>query len=185
MRFLTFMTYLRHAQLYHPFYMTNLIFKFLTFATIGLFNAVLDTTIWKILSTIFSKNRSFLEFLAKFKLNQYSGAQVFSFMISMCSSFYLNSTFTWKVNPLNSMITTLLYFLVTICSWFATVVFINYFTANKYVTRFEKVVSRLENKYRLPSLVKKVLDYPLVVKLASIGVSMIINFVGYNYIVFM
>jgi putative flippase GtrA len=164
--------------------MPNLIIKFLTFGLIGLFNAVLDTTIWKILSTIFSKNRSFLEFLAKFRLNQYSGAQVFSFMISMCSSFYLNSTFTWKVNPLNSAMTTVLYFLVTIFSWFVTVVFINYFTSSQYVLKFEKVVSRLENKYNLPKLVKKVLDYPLVVKLASIGLSMVINFIGYNYIVF-
>jgi putative flippase GtrA len=164
--------------------MPNLIIKFLTFGLIGLFNAVLDTTIWKILSTIFSKNRSFLEFLSKFKLNQYSGAQVFSFMISMCSSFYLNSTFTWKVNPLNSAMTTMLYFLVTIFSWFVTVVFINYFTSSQYVLKFEKVVRRIENKYNLPKLIKKILDYPLVVKLASIGLSMVINFVGYNYIVF-
>jgi putative flippase GtrA len=164
--------------------MPNLIIKFLTFGLIGLFNAILDTTIWKILSTIFSKNRSFLEFLAKFKLNQYSGAQVFSFMISMCSSFYLNSTFTWKVNPLNSYMTTMLYFLVTIFSWFVTVVFINYFTSSQYVLKFEKVVRKIENKYNLPKLVKKILDYPLVVKLASIGLSMVINFVGYNYIVF-
>jgi putative flippase GtrA len=164
--------------------MPTLIIKFLTFGLIGLFNAILDTTIWKILSTIFSKNRSFLEFLAKFKLNQYSGAQVFSFMISMCSSFYLNSTFTWKVNPLNSALTTMLYFLITIFSWFVTVVFINYFTSSQYVLKFEKVVKRIENKYNLPKLVKKILDYPLVVKLASIGLSMVINFVGYNYIVF-
>jgi putative flippase GtrA len=164
--------------------MTNLIIKFLTFGTIGLFNAVLDTTIWKILSTIFSNNRNFLELLAKFKLNQYSGAQVFSFMISMCSSFYLNSTFTWKVNPLNSVMTAFLYLVVTVTSWLVTVIFINYFTAKSYVLKFEKVVTRLENRYKLNNLVKKILDYPLVVKLASIGLSMIINFVGYNYIVF-
>ena len=164
--------------------MSNLIIKFLTFGTIGLFNAVLDTTIWKILSTIFSKNHNFLSFLSKFKLNQYSGAQVFSFMISMCSSFYLNSTFTWKVNPLNSALTAILYLIVTIFSWLVTVIFINKFTAQKYVTKFEKIVTRIENKYNFNQYVKKILDYPLLVKLASIGLSMVINFVGYNYIVF-
>lgn len=164
--------------------MTNLFIKFLTFGTIGLFNAVLDTTIWKILSTIFSKNRSFLEFLAKFKLNQYSGAQVFSFMVSVCSSFYLNSTFTWKVNPFNSAMTALLYLVVTVTSWFVTVLFINFYTAPPYVLKFEKVLKRLENKYKLNNTIKKILDYPLVVKIASIIIAMFINFIGYNYIVF-
>jgi putative flippase GtrA len=158
--------------------------KFLTFAIIGIINAILDTTIWKLLSTFFANSPKIKSRLNAFKLNEYSGAQVFSFIIALGSSFYLNSKYTWKLNPLESKTRFVLYILVSICAWVATVAYLNFFTKPVFLNKYNTMVAKVEDNFHLPPLVKKLIDYPLLVKISSIFVSMFINFFGYNYIVF-
>jgi putative flippase GtrA len=158
--------------------------KFITFAIIGIFNAILDTTIWKLLSSYFSRSNTIQSRLKSFNLNIYSGAQVFSFVIALGSSFYLNSKFTWRTNPLESKTRFVLYILVSIFAWIATVAYLNFFTKSAFLDKYNTLVAKIEDKYNLPQLIKKLIDYPLLVKISSIFVSMFINFFGYNYIVF-
>ncbi len=166
-------------------YKNNYMFqKFITFAIIGVFNAVLDTTIWKLLSKFFSTSQASLAILKTVKLNQYSGAQLFSFMVGLTSSFYLNSTFTWKSNTLESQTKFIMYIVVSVTAWFATVLFINFFTKDFFINKYNKIITKIEDNIHLTPFLKKLIEYPLLVKLASISLSMIINFFGYNYLVF-
>ncbi|MGL4759294.1 MAG: GtrA family protein [Patescibacteria group bacterium] len=159
--------------------------KFLSFALIGLINSILDTTIWKILSNIFNKNQKITTFFKSIKLNNYSGAQIFAFIISVTSSFILNSTFTWKdSNPFSSPLKITLYFIVSIFTMILTVVFINFFTKDYFLVKFNKLISNYEERIHANSIIKKIVDYPLLVKLGSIALSMVSNYFGYNFVVF-
>lgn len=164
--------------------MNQLSITFLKFAIIGFSNSILDTLIWKYFSGIFFKNKKILDFLHRLKMNQYSGAQVISFSVSLVSSFFLNSYFTWKVSPLESTNRALLYVVVAVTAWSFTTFFINYLTKEKFLIKFNSIVEKFETRINLNQIAKKFLDYPLLVKVASILISMIINFVGYNYLVF-
>jgi putative flippase GtrA len=164
--------------------MTDLLAKFLKFAIIGLLNAVLDTLIWKACSNQISKSPKLLKLLGNYNLNQYSGAQIISFVLALISSFYLNSTFTWRINPFDSATRGILYILVSLTAWAATVLFINIMTNDKHLERFNKIFHNLEDKYKLPKIIKEKLEYPLFIKLCSIIISMFINFIGYNFLVF-
>lgn len=159
--------------------------KLISFGVIGLFNAVLDTGIWKTLTIIFEKSPKIKEILSKIGLNIYSGAQIFSFAVAVLSSFILNSTFTWKAkNPFGSSKQIILYFAVSIFTWCLTILFLNMFTNNMFLSKYNKLVLKIENEHFMPSIIKKHVDYPLIIKVLSIGISMLSNFVGYNYIVF-
>lgn len=157
--------------------MNQLTITFLKFAIIGFGNSILDTVIWKFFTGVFARNQKILNFLQKLKMNQYSGAQLISFFISLVSSFFLNSYFTWKVSPLESVNRALLYALVAITAWSVTTIFINYFTQEEYLVKFDNIIQGFKTKIIF-------FDYPLLIKIISILISMVINFVGYNYLVF-
>jgi putative flippase GtrA len=164
--------------------MEELIRKFILFGTIGLANSLLDTAIWKTLIVLFKKNKMVNDVLRLFKLNIFSGAQVISFIFAVSSSFYLNSKYTWAMNPFESQYRAISYFVVSVCAWFATVLFINVLTSDKMIEKYESSFYKLKHELLFSKFLLEKFDYPLLIKLLSIFLSMVINFVGYNYLVF-
>jgi putative flippase GtrA len=161
--------------------------KFLIFATIGLFNSVLDILIWKFLVTKIQKSTSLTSFVTKIKLNAYSFSHSISFVITVISSYILNKTFTFGKSLNQSVNQTTVeatkFFGVAIFSWVLTTLFLNYLTKSDriktIVTRIGETETSLTKK---PSLVLQ--HWSLFAKVLTIAVSMVTNYIGYRLFVF-
>jgi len=147
------------------------LFRFLTFAAIGLFNAVLDTTIWKILVNFFQKKPHLTRHFHKLHFNEYSASHSISFVISAISSYILNKNFTFGDSGQGDSWQIVRFFGVAGFSWVLTTLFLNFLTETGQILKFPK-----------PKFISK--HWPLFAKLLTIGVSMITNFVGYKLFVF-
>lgn len=150
-----------------PFELT----RFLTFATIGLFNAILDTSIWKMLVNFFQKNPILTKSFHKFSFNEYSVSHSISFVISAISSYILNKNLTFGDSKQSDSWQIVRFFTVAGFSWILTTLFLNFLTETDSILKISK-----------PKFITK--HWPLFAKLLTIGVSMITNFVGYRLFVF-
>jgi putative flippase GtrA len=164
--------------------MSSFLFTFFKFALVGLFNSVLDTTLWKLISNWILTKPKLLNWLQDRKLNAYSGAQVLSFMVALTSSFFMNSTFTWAKSPFESWGRAISYLVVSIITWTVTVFYINLLTNQKLTNTINPYFEKMNKNLNLSPKMAKILDYPLVVKISSIALSMMINFIGYQFFVF-
>jgi putative flippase GtrA len=164
--------------------MTSFLFTFFKFALVGLFNSILDTTLWKLISNWILTRPQLMAWLEKRKLNAYSGAQILSFIVALTSSFFMNSTFTWAKSPFESGARALSYLIVSLITWTVTVFYINLLTNQKLTNTINPYFEKINSNLNFGPKFSKILDYPLMVKISSIALSMIINFVGYQFFVF-
>lgn len=170
--------------------MNSFSLKFLSFVLIGLFNTFLDLIIWKFAVILIQKlpsNNS--NFASAIKKNIYVYAQVFSFSIGLTSSFILNSTITWKQNGA-TLYTVIGFFVASIFTWLVCTYYIKILTSAKLI---EKNTKTLENLfeisiYKIPYLKKTMhkltIDYPTIIKISSQLLSLALNFILYNYVIF-
>jgi putative flippase GtrA len=146
--------------------------RFATFASIGLFNVFFDTGIYTILLKIISKDTSFLEKLSRIKLTKYTFSHTVSFIIATTSSYFLNKTFTWSDSKKEYSTQWLNFFSVALVSYCISFLIVQKLTNKKYVELFSE---------RFPTLKYY---YPIVIKLAAIAGSVLINYFGYKLFVF-
>lgn len=160
------------------------IIRVMIFASIGLFNAVLDVIIWQFLVKLFSSNLEIQKLLKKIKFNVYSLAHTCSFVLTVISSYFLNKSFTFNDSrSSNNPTQSLRFFCVAIFSWIITTTLLNYLTSSLVISKFIDRLSVLEQSYtRKNPLIKKY--YPTLAKILTIGVSMITNYTGYRFLVF-
>ena len=154
--------------------MPSELIRFVTFGSIGLFNAILDIFIWKFLVKTFDSSDKMSKFIKNIKLNNYSFSHTISFIITVISSYFLNKNLTWKDTISNDNLQSIKFFGVATISMILTTIFLNFLTGKK----IEGWV--LKN---LPfGFVKK--HYHIIAKLTTIGLSMITNYLGYKFFVF-
>ena len=154
--------------------MPSELIRFITFGSIGLFNAILDILIWKFLVKRFDSSHSFTQLIKKLKLNNYSFAHTISFIITVISSYFLNKNLTWKDTISNDNLQSIKFFGVATISMILTTIFLNFLTGKSIESWILKT---------LPfGFVKK--HYHIIAKLTTIGLSMITNYLGYKFFVF-
>ncbi len=145
--------------------------RFLIFGTIGFFNAILDTAIWKTLVSILQKNPEIIKKFHKFHFNEYSFSHAFSFIISAISSYFLNKNLTFGDSLKNDTWQVFRFFTVASFSWVLTTIFLNFLTETSFILNIPK-----------PKIIAQ--HWPLFAKIMTIAVSMITNFIGYKLFVF-
>ena len=154
--------------------MPSELIRFITFGSIGLFNAILDILIWKFLVKRFDSSHNFTRSIKKLKLNNYSFAHTISFIITVISSYFLNKNLTWKDTISNDNLQSVKFFGVATVSMILTTIFLNFLTSKELESWILKT---------LPfGFVKK--HYHIIAKLTTIGLSMITNYLGYKFFVF-
>lgn len=154
--------------------MPSELIRFITFGSIGLFNAILDIFIWKFLVKNFDSSKPITNFIQQIKLNNYSFAHTISFVITVISSYFLNKNLTWKDTISNDNLQSIKFFGVATISMILTTFFLNYLTTKK----FEQFVL---TTIPVP-FVKK--HYHIIAKLTTILLSMVTNYLGYKFFVF-
>jgi len=148
--------------------------RFLVFALIGLFNTLFDTILWRFFVWRLEKYPATISYIHKnFKLNQYAFAQVISFALSATSSYFLNKFFTFSDASKTSDFTQIFrFFSVTFLSLGISVLIINLLTETNWILKFTHKISFVDK------------HWPIIAKLLTVGVTMIVNFVGYRLFVF-
>ena len=148
--------------------------RFLIFVLVGIFNTLLDTILWRFFVWRLEKYPTTISYIHKnFKLNQYAFAQVISFCISAITSFFLNKFFTFSDASKTSDFTQVFrFFLITFLSLGISVTLINFLTETNWILKFTHKISFVDKHWLI------------IAKLLTVGVTMIVNFVGYRLFVF-
>jgi putative flippase GtrA len=154
--------------------MPSELIRFIVFGSIGLFNAILDIFIWKFLVKTFDSSKPITNFIQQIKLNNYSFAHTISFVITVISSYFLNKNLTWKDTISNDNLQSIKFFGVATISMILTTFFLNFLTTKKIEDLVLKTIPL--------DLVKK--HYHIIAKLTTILLSMVTNYVGYKFFVF-
>jgi putative flippase GtrA len=172
---------------------TILIIKFLKFGAIGLFNTFVDVGLWKVFVNILSKDKKSIQKISKNTktngLNIYVIASIFSYVISLASSYLLNSKFTWQKNLEGDTLFRFVFFSLVTFSFVTA--YIAFFTkpalltwGNKIVNTILLITDKSCGKNKIYQKLITIVDYPLLIKVSSVGVSMVLNFTFYNLFVF-
>lgn len=154
--------------------MPSELIRFITFGSIGLFNAILDIFIWKFLVKTFDSSTPLTSSIKKFKLNNYSFAHTISFVITVIFSYFLNKNITWKDIATTDNLQSIKFFGVATISMILTTIFLNFLTSPK--------TEALVFKAFPFQLIKK--HYHIIAKLTTILLSMVTNYLGYKFFVF-
>lgn len=145
--------------------------QFLIFGTIGFLNAILNVLIWKALvMVITNKSHIIPEFFYKYR---YTFSHTISFFITVITSYVPNKLYAFDAANSQDELQILKFMCVAVFSWVVTTVFIAFFTQNHYLDRFTSVWKK-----------KYFVNYPLCIKILSILISMVTNFLGYKFLVF-
>ena len=154
--------------------MPSELIRFIIFGSIGLFNAILDIFIWRFLVKTFDSSSTFTSSIKKLKLNNYSFSHTISFVITVISSYFFNKNLTWKDTISSDNLQSIKFFGVATISMILTTIFLNFLTGKNIETWILKTFPF--------EFVKK--HYHIIAKLTTIGLSMITNYLGYKFFVF-
>jgi putative flippase GtrA len=157
------------------------IVQIIIFAGVGVWNTFFDFTIFWILINSLDK----LEAVRSIKyFNVPAISHFIAFTIANVTSFFLNSHFTFRGGNENPSIVT--YFVITFFSLLISTALVNIYAKDKYLILFqEKVYNRFVRSRKIKNLIS--LDekrWASIVKLGTVGVTLVINFVGYKIFVF-
>ncbi len=162
--------------------------QFLIFGIIGAWNTFFDFVLFWIFLNIGKKTPEKVKTKIK-KIKKAENfihtptiAHLFSFTIANIVSFYLNTHFTFRDGRANPSF--LSYFLVTLFSLGISTLLIQLFTDSFYYEKFKerfliKVPEKIREKVNFDE--KK---WALLVKLGTVAVTLITNFIGYKFFVF-
>lgn len=162
--------------------------QFLIFGVIGAWNTFFDFALFWIFLNLGKKTPTKIKSkIKKIKTTQNfihtpTIAHLFSFTIANIVSFYLNTHFTFRDGKTNPSF--LSYFLVTLFSLGISTLLIQLFTDDFYYKKFEKKFLT-----KIPEKIREKIDFDekkwaLLVKLGTVAVTLITNFVGYKFFVF-
>ena len=153
--------------------MTQELQQLLKFILVAIFRTLLDILIWHFLVLLIKNRKKVLEFFNKYKLNEFAIAQVFAFIISVIISYYINKVFVFTAQNNDQEFSTLIkFFGISLISFFASTWIINFLTSNPRILNFSKINPLLQK------------NWPLLAKIATIGITLVINYLGYYFLVF-
>jgi putative flippase GtrA len=159
--------------------MSSELIRIIIFAAIGVWNTIFDLSIFVTLLNTLGK----LPIWEKSKIKAATVFHICSFLVANLVSYVLNSNLTFKSGQSRGFLP---YFIVTLVALGASTAFIQYFNQPKFQTLFHKhIVNKLPKN--LPLLNKlKINDksWAIILKLSSVLISMVINYLGYRNLVF-
>ena len=164
-------------------------YTILLFILTAIGRTLLDVVIWKILVFLIGVSSRLKHLIQKLGLNKYSFAQIIAFSLSMVVSYILNYSLVFSTSATTQILdgyTLFKFIVVTIFSLVVSVWFINFFTQNQKVKSFifNSTGLVIFEKLSQPLTIQLQKHWPLLVKLASIGLTMFTNFCGYYFWVF-
>jgi putative flippase GtrA len=153
--------------------LTQEIQRLLKFIIISVFRTLLDILIWQFLVFLQKDKKKTFSFFAKLNLNKFAIAQVFAFIISVFLSYFLNKIFVFQTDNNQQEVSTLFKFIfVSLVSFFVSTWFINFLTSDLKMLKLSKIHPFIEK------------HWPLLSKIFTIGITLIINYSGYYFLVF-
>jgi putative flippase GtrA len=149
-------------------------YSFLIFIVIAVVRTLLDILLWQVLVWYFKDDFFLLTFFKKIglNLNKFALAQAVSFVVSSIISYTSNKSLAFGNDDPTTLWLVTKFSIVTLAGLMASVIFIEFMTTN------EKVLSWV-SKY---SLLQK--HWPLVAKVLTIGITVVINYGGMRFWVF-
>jgi putative flippase GtrA len=148
------------------------------FAVIGVWNTLFDLTIFLTLLNTLGK----LPFWKTSKLKAATAFHIVSFLTSNLVSYFLNSRFTFTGGQNRGFLP---YFLVTLFALGLSTTFIQYFNKPQFSSWFERtMLPFLKSIPIVKNLKVNEKSWSIILKLASVAISMIVNYLGYKNLVF-
>lgn len=159
--------------------MSNEFIRILIFAAIGIWNTIFDLAIFITLLNTLGK----LPIWNKSKVKAATVFHICSFLIANLVSYVLNTNFTFKASQSRGFLP---YFIVTLVALGVSTAFIQYFNQSKFQALFHKyIVTKLpKNLPLLNNLKINDKSWAIILKLSSVLISMVINYLGYRNLVF-
>jgi putative flippase GtrA len=144
--------------------------QFLTFAVIGVFNTIIDLTIWKLALHVIGNRLDWL-FDKYTYLNKYGFCHVISALLTFNFSYWANKTFTFG-SDVRFGVGFSKFLAVSLVSMFLAAKLLSYFTRSQILKKYSDRIKYFKTRY------------PLFCKLATIGVFMFVNYYAQKYLVF-
>jgi putative flippase GtrA len=151
--------------------MNTEIVRFVVYSVLAVVRTGLDLLIWQLLVWFFQDNFPLVKLAKLVKLNKFALAQAISFVISVIISYYSNKAITYNDKQVDSL-SFVLFIIISIVSFVISVWTINFITSNKQILTLNKFHPLLEK------------FWPQFAKLATIIITLVINYVGYSIWVF-
>jgi putative flippase GtrA len=148
------------------------VIRFIVFNVLAVIRTILDILVWRFLVWCFQPEFKITKFFEKFKLNRYAISQGISFIIASFVSYYSNKIITFDDEKEVSLQSILYFILISVVSLVISVWMMEWLTSDK------KIQAKIAN-YKM--LVKY---WPLLAKIATIVVTLFINYFGQKYLVF-
>lgn len=153
---------------------TGEVYRLFIFTVLAGVRTLLELGLWKFLVVIGEKSEKITKLLSIIRLNIYAFSHGVSFIASVIASYFLNRYITFSdTNQLTNPALVTKFVVVSVITLIISVWLINFLTSEKFI--LEKV--------KLFDLVNK--HWPLLAKIATIGVTMLINYFGYRWFVFL
>ncbi len=150
------------------------IYRLFIFTVLAGVRTLLELILWKGLVLGLEKSEKIQGWLKIIKLNIYAFSHCISFIASVLASYYLNRYVTFSdTNQLTNPQVVSKFIAVSLVTLILSVWLINFLTSNK----------RILNEVKKYKLVNK--HWPLLAKIGTIGVTMLINYFGYRWFVFL
>jgi putative flippase GtrA len=158
--------------------MNSELLRIAVFAVIGVWNTLFDLTIFLTLLNTLGK----LPIWKTSKIKAATAFHVISFLASNLVSYFLNSRFTFTGGQNRGFIP---YFLVTLFVLGLSTTFIQYFNNPRFSSWFERTILPLLKSIPVIKNIKVTeKSWSIILKLASVAISMVVNYVGYRNLVF-
>jgi putative flippase GtrA len=152
--------------------MTQELITFIKFIAVAIVRTLFDIILWRFFVYVLKDDSKGAKFFQKLKLNKYAAAQAISFIISMVISYFSNLILVFGESKNGILVEMFQFALVSVVAFFASVWFIEWATTAKYILDQVKKIKILED------------HWPLMTKLLSIGITVVINYLGYRFLVF-
>lgn len=145
---------------------------FIIFIVLAVIRTLLDIITWRFLVWVFQPNLGIVIFFQKRNLNRYALSQIISFVLATIISYYSNKIITFADTTPDNWLSIFYFSLISIISLVISVWMIEVMTSHKKI---------LDWVSKYPLLLKY---WPMMVKIATIVVTLFINFFGQKYLVF-
>jgi putative flippase GtrA len=147
--------------------------RFLIFSVLAAVRTLLELVLWRWLVKVFEQSPAALSKIKRIKLNQYSFAHAMSFIASVVASYFLNYYITFgDTDETSNPLLLAKFVLISLLTLGISVLVINVLTTNRWILAQSKKIGVINQ------------HWPLLAKLITILVTMVINYLGYKLWVF-
>jgi putative flippase GtrA len=152
--------------------MNSEIRSFVIFFVLAVIRTIIDLILWRILVWVFQEDSWWVKLSKKFGLNRYALAQALSFVVSAVISYFSNKEYAFGNTQPDSLWLYFKFGVVTTAGLLASVWTIEFLTTNKFILEKIKPYKLLQD------------HWPLLAKLCTVAVTLVINYFGMRLWVF-